>query len=286
MTLFGLLKKKKKDPLERLRTILEGFELPSFPKASLEILKTLRDPRATSVEIARKISADPGIHLNVLKTVNSAAFGLPRRISSIEHAVALLGRARLESLVLPLAVRDTLPKIETPCLDLKKFWLSACCRASLARQVAKILHPTSHVECFTAGLLQDMAIPVIMHVKKHSYCPTLETWNNAKEVSLDDLERKNFGFDHQSVGALMAEQWNLPSYLVKAIGAHHRLKDGVDPAIYLVSHIRYHQDPSTGPDIDILLEVAQKELELSAETIKPLIEQAFRDAEDLARIFI
>ncbi len=286
MALFGFLRKKKKDPLEELHHLLEGFELPSFPKAALEILKTLRDPRATSVEIARKISADPGIHLNVLKTVNSAAFGLPRRISSIEHAVALLGRARLESLVLPLAVRDTLPKIDTPCLDLKKFWLSACRRASLARQVAKILHPTTHVESFTAGLLQDMAIPVIMHVKKQSYCPTLETWNSAKEVSLDDLERKNFGFDHQTVGALMAEEWNLPGYLVQAIGAHHRLKDGVEPAIYLVSHIRYNRDPEDGPDLDLLLDVAQKELHLSAETMKPLIEKAFADAEDLARVFV
>lgn len=286
MPLFGLFRKKKKDPLQEIRELLDGFELPSFPKAALQILETLRDPKSTSVEIAKKIAADPGIHLTVLKTVNSAAFGLTRRISSIEHAVALLGRARLESLVLPLAVRETLPKIETPCLDFKKFWLSACRRASLARQVAKLLHPATHVESFTAGLLQDMAIPVIMHVKKKRYCPTLENWNMEKGVTLDALEREKFGFDHQRVGVLMAEEWNLPEYLLNAIGKHHRLQDGVDPAVYLVSHIRYNSDLEGALDTDLLLEIAEEELKLSKETMIPLIEKAFSDAEELARIFI
>jgi HD-like signal output (HDOD) protein len=84
----------------------------------------------------------------------------------------------------------------------------------------------------------------------------------------------------------MAEEWNLPEYLINAIAQHHRLEGGVDPAIYLVSHIRYNQELTDTPDIEVLLEVAKKELNISQETMSPIIEEAFRDAEDLARVFI
>ncbi len=284
MAFFGFFKRKR-DPLKELKELLEGFELPSFPKAAMQVLDTLRDPKATATQIARTIEADPGIYINVLKTINSAAFGLPREVVSMEHAVALLGRARLESLILPLAVKDCLPQINVPCLDLKRFWLAACRRGSLARHVAKILHPTTHVEAFSAGLLQDLAVPVIMHVKQKMYCPTLETWNVNKDTRLDELERKQFGFDHQTIGALMAEQWNLPDYLIRAISKHHYLENGTDPAVYLVSHIRYNQDLYENSEIDLLIEIAQKKLGLSRETIFHVIDQSLRDAEELVAIF-
>ncbi|NPA49018.1 MAG: HDOD domain-containing protein [Thermodesulfobacteria bacterium] len=285
MGFLGFLKKRKKtDPRKELRELLGGFELPYFPKAAMSALEALRDPQTPTFEIARRISADPGIHVRVLKTVNSAAFGLPRKVSNIEHAVALLGRARLESLILPLAVHQTLPKFKSACLDLELFWLAAAKRGSLARQIAQVLHPNTNVESFSAGLLQDMAIPVIIHLKEKIYCPTLQNWNQDPRVNLVELEKERFGFDHQNIGGLMAEEWNLPDFLVQAVSAHHHPE--IEPAVYLVSHIRYQHDPDHSLEKEIIVEEARDKFNLRADLTMNMIKKAEQEATELAKIFL
>ena len=287
MGFIGLLKNRFsfKDPRRELKKLLDDFELPHFPKAAMYILEGIRDPNTPTFEIARRVAADPGIHLRVLKTVNSAAFGLPKKVTNIEHAVALLGRARLESLILPLAVKETLPRFKAKCLHQKLFWLGAARRGSLARQIAQVLNPVSHVEAFSAGLLQDMAIPVIMHLKEKIYCPTLETWNVEKEVRLDELEKRELGFDHQDIGALMAEEWNLPEYLLTAVSSHHHYEEGKDPAVYLVSHLRYREDPTETPEAEIIVEEAYDKFNLAKDSTLMMIKRAYQEAEELAQIF-
>ncbi len=284
MGFFGFLKKKREsNTRQKLREILKGFELPYFPKAAILALEALRDPNTPTFEIARRIAADPGIHIRVLKTVNSAAFGLPRKVSNIEHAVALLGRARLESLILPLAVNQSLPKFKSACLDLELFWLTAARRGCLARQLAQALHPNTSVESFSAGLLQDMAIPVIMHLQEKIYCPTLESWNQDPKANLVELERREFGFDHQTVGTLMAEEWNLPDYLVQAISSHHQPE--IEPAIYLVSHLRYkHDDEALAKEI--IVEEARDKYSLSPDLTLNMLRKAEEEAGELAQIFL
>ena len=62
--------------------------------------------------VAYQLEGDPGLNVKVLKTVNSAAFGLSTRVSNLHHAVTLLGRSRLETIVLPQAVNNILPSVD------------------------------------------------------------------------------------------------------------------------------------------------------------------------------
>ncbi len=288
MGFVGFIKKRlsSSDPRKKLRKILKDFELPHFPKSVLFILDGVRDPNVPTFEVARRVATDPGIHLRVLKTVNSAAFGLSKKVTNIEHAVALLGRARLEALILPLAIQETLPRFQAPCLDQKLFWLGAARRGSLARQIAQLLCPTTHVEAFSAGLLQDMAIPVIMHLKASIYCPNLESWNVEKDLHLDEIEKKELGFDHQEVGKLMGEEWFLPEALVEAISSHHRYFEGQNPGVYLASFIRYKKDPTESPEEELILEEAYTKFNLAKDTTRNVLYRAYKEAEDLAKIFI
>ena len=67
-------------------------EMASLPQIYHTLTTLLKDPDSTPAEIARAIQMDPFIAAKVLKTVNSAFFGFPRQIDSIEQAVTLLGR--------------------------------------------------------------------------------------------------------------------------------------------------------------------------------------------------
>ena len=57
---------------------------------------------------------------------------------------------------------------------------------------------------------------------------------------LHNLEQEEFTFDHQVVGSLMAEEWDLSEYLINAISQHHSDADAnkINPAVQLVAFIR------------------------------------------------
>ena len=67
-------KKKKTD---RLKEILGDYELPRFRKTIFETLQRLREPAATSADIAEVMSLDPDLTSRVMRTVNSTALSTP-----------------------------------------------------------------------------------------------------------------------------------------------------------------------------------------------------------------
>jgi HD-like signal output (HDOD) protein len=201
--------------------------------------------------------------------------------------VTLLGRSRLESLILPLGVKSAVPGIRNATLDAKSFWLTAARRACLADRIAGILHPATRVEAFTAGLLQDMAIPVMIDLKKNEYSRTFEQWNRTRDIRLDQAEKQAHGFDHQDVGALMAGEWNLPEYLVRSIRFHHADGTGQDtaePAVRMVSQIHYAGKTEEPAIVEAVSALLSDKLAMSGGTAEKLVKEAFHQADEFASL--
>ena len=274
--MLTFLKKRNKKPGAKLRSLLGKFELPSFNATVMKVLSLLRNPDSSVKEIAGQVQIDPGMHVKTLSTVNAAAFGLASKVSNIQHAVTLLGRSRLESIIISIAVKEALPEIQSPHLDGRRFWETASERACLAGALAGCLHPSTKAESFISALLQDMAIPVIMHADRERYSVVLEQWFAGQESMLDKIEKKALGYDHAAIGALMAEEWNLPEHIVKAIGGHHGENgDGnAEAAVKLVSHLRYVD----ADKVCTLREKCMTEYEMDAHRIDEMIQKAFEDA--------
>ena len=131
------------------------------------------------------------------------------------------------------------------------------------------------------GLLQDMAIPVLATVKKEDYGTLWEHWNENEDAWLHLLEKESFGYDHPQIGALMAEAWDLPEYLVGAISGHHSWngESNTEPAVRLVSLLRDNDEvDSLAP----LVEKCRLEFGMDEEKISEMISNAFEDAKDLS----
>lgn len=278
-----MLKKRIRRDGQELRELLNGFQLPSFSAAIMNVLGLLRDPESSMNDIAKQLEIDPGMHVKVLKTVNSAAFGLSTRVANIPHAVSLLGRSRLESIVLSFAVKDTLPPTDMACFDMGQFWRSAARRARLAQALAQRIHPDTQSESFSAAFLQDIAVPVLMATKREPYLTVYNQWRNSPEERLDLLEKEVFGLDHPTIGALMAEDWGLPDYLVRMISGHHsgEKAPNVETAVRLVSYIRDNTDLD---GTDRLIEYCREECGMAPEVTREMVEKAFKEAEQLSRL--
>lgn len=281
--MFKFLNRKKEDPRAELRALLGDYEVPSMPATAIKLLGLLRDPETPMAEIASQVEMDPGLTVKILQLINSAAFGLLSQVSNLQHAVSLLGRSRLESLVLAFAAAAQVPN-PMVCLKSRQFWGAAARRATLARALAQHMHAATQAEAFTAGLLQDIAVPLLAGKDPEAYATLLERWHTEDTANLDALEREAFGHDHASVGALMAEDWGLPEYLIHAIAGHHEPEEGlvVEPAVRLVSLLRYSTD-SDGREA--VMESAEAEYGIEIALAEEMIDGAFADAEQVAGMF-
>ena len=277
--MLRFLKRRKQDPKDVIRDLFGDSELPSFPTAVMEVLSLLRDPESELRDVEFKIERDPGLSVKVLRAVNSAAFGLSKRVSNVGHAVSLLGRSRLESLVLSVAVNAVLPVPNNTGFDYSAFWRTAARRACLARLLAQLMHPITEIEAFTAGLLQDMGIPLLAMKKTEAYAGVYQTWQNDPLSSLEELELEAFGFDHAEVGAIIAETWGLPQYLVDAISGHHNWggEHHVEEAVQLVSLLR---DSEVDDGTLKLIEVGSVEFGADSEVLQQLVNDAVENANE------
>ena len=98
----------KSDPKERLKKILGPYELPRFRKTVFETLRRLRDPDSQPNQITEVMSMDPDLSSKVMRTVNSSAYAPRTKITSLDHAIMMMGRSSLERIVMMLGA-DALP---------------------------------------------------------------------------------------------------------------------------------------------------------------------------------
>lgn len=283
--MLRFLKRRKRDPKEVIQELFGDTELPSFPSAVMEVMSLLRNPDSAIRDIEFEIERDPGLSVKVLRTVNSAAFGLSKNVGHVGHAVSLLGRSRLESIVLSVAVNAVLPQKDDSGFDFSAFWGTAAKRACLAKLLAQQLHPITEIEAFTAGLLQDMGIPLLAMQKGKEYVKVYQKWQNDPLSSLEELEQDIFGFDHTQVGSIVAASWDLPQYLVDAIAGHHTWGGDhhVEEAVQLVSLLR---DSTVDDGLTKIMEVGVADFGAESEQLETLIAKSIEDAREYYKMLV
>ena len=118
--------------LQRMRAKVEAINaLPTVPSNLRKISVMLEKPRLTMDEIARFVANDPALTTKVLRMVNSAAYGFPGRISSVSHAIMLLGLNVIRGLLLGISVFDLMQK------NMAGLWEHSCACAVAARCIAQ-----------------------------------------------------------------------------------------------------------------------------------------------------
>lgn len=268
-----------------MKAVLGDYTLPSFPVIVMSALEKVRDTDTSNSDISELVATDPGLSVRLMTTVNSAAYALKHKVNNIDHAVSLMGRGELESILISMAVHEVMPTDDIPVFDAPRFWAAAARRASLARGLADLIDPSSRSESFTAALLQDMAIPILARERAVDYGPVLEHWYT-NGTDLVALEREVFDWDHATVAMWMCDDWAFPDRIAEAIGAHHGTGDSelaALPAVSLVSVLK-DQDENTG--VEELVELASEIYNLPKDQMIELVDESFISAKEISRMFV
>ena len=206
---------------EGMRACVGGAsELPSPPATARALNRALEDEFMTLQDITSIVERDAAVAVKVLKLVNSAYFGLGRRVVSIEQAVRQLGLRSLRSLVMAHALFQELAGPNAPLLEQEQ------ARSLMAAQYARRFRLSSRESevASTAALLHNVGTLVLMLRAPDAFRSALE---HAAEhhVSMAEAERAVIGVTHAEVGAYLLRLWGLPEEVVEAVGVHHRPLD-------------------------------------------------------------
>jgi serine phosphatase RsbU (regulator of sigma subunit) len=194
-------------------------DLPAPPKDAIRIVQACANRRIDSRDLAQLVANDPVLTAELLRVANSAFFGLVSQVKSVARAVTVLGNRALRNVVLCISMRDALRKDSIPGFDIDAYWEDALWRAVSARSLAGLAHLDAD-ECFTAGLLQDFGLLVMLYLKPEQ----VQHWDllaSATPESRRDLEIDLFQCAHDEVGLTLATSWGLPPDLALAMGYHH-----------------------------------------------------------------
>ena len=145
----------KPNELDRIVSSLD--KIPTLPVIYTKLGKLLQSPDATIQAVSNIISEDQVIAAKVLKFVNSAFYGFPQRIGSIQRAIVILGFNTIKNLVFATSVFDIFRGVETmSAFDKKSFWKHCIGCAVASRVLAEAADLRNPDEVFTGGLLHDI----------------------------------------------------------------------------------------------------------------------------------
>lgn len=199
-----------------------SLSLPSFPRVLKDILDTLDDPDANFHVLTRAISLDPLIGARVLWVANTAAVRGRREsaVTDIATATSLAGVTRVRHIAIisslstfAAGVRHKLPTAFWP----HSVSVGVCCE-ELAQQVDVPVSPSS---ALVAGLLHDIGQLWLSHFDADRLAGCWQA-AQARHVPIEAAEIECFSVSHATIGAWLADAWNLPADIVAAIAGHHQ----------------------------------------------------------------
>lgn len=208
-------------------------ELLSLSEVCIELNKLMNSPHCTAKAVEEIVSLDPGLTARLLKIVNSAYYGFEKKITTVSHAITIIGNAELQNLVLATSAVDNFEKIPSDLVDMAGFWHHSVACGLMAKHLASLSGHRNASKLFVAGLLHDIGRLIIFYYSPDEAKLILESANN-DDYQLLTAEIKVLGFSHAQVGAELARVWLLPDLLECSISSHHKPLDS-DPKFRIES---------------------------------------------------
>jgi HD-like signal output (HDOD) protein len=197
--------------------------LATLPEVTVQILRTVEDPRSSASQLHRIVSNDPALVARILKVVNSAFYGLPGQVASIERAIVLLGLHAVKNLAVAASLGQLFRGNLKLCGDFapKDLWAHCVGVGVAARGLARMMKLHVADEAFLAGMIHDVGLVVHLQVTPEKLRQVCER-SLAGEADFCQIEREVIGVDHQEMGRALAAHWKFPRTCQMAAGYHHR----------------------------------------------------------------
>jgi HD-like signal output (HDOD) protein len=273
-------------------TLIKDVKIPPLPAAVNRLIAEINRSEPDIDRLVKLISSDPEIASKVIKTVNSSLYSPRVPIADVKRAVTLMGLAQIRSIILAYATMDALPRPKGDLFNQNAFWIDSLLRAILARALSRPLFSGQMDEVFTASLLSELAVPVLLCVWNEYYEPVVREWETSPK-RLSEIEREHFGWDHAQAGAWIVQSWEFPEEMICYIGAHNLSMDKIEELdlqgtlvapLAIAALLPSVLKPDPAPAIEIFNESVNR-LEMNAHQFAGAIGEAKETLTELLALF-
>lgn len=272
--------------------VLNCPRLPSLPTIAVEVIELCRTSDINIKQIATTISNDPALSSKILKTVNSSYYGLSQSVSTISHALVILGLNSVKTLALGFSLVSSFKSRDDTEFDMMEFWKRSLFGAVGARSIAQKAGLLEHEEAFLGGLFADLGVLAMVQTigKSDGYIELLSEAGDDNDL-LIKLERERLGASHADVGSQLAEKWKLPPVLVAPI-KYHEAPAKAPPAVEKIvkavslgyqSAALFLNNPKASVD-DFIVELRQS-FQLNNSDCEELVQVIGEGTTEMARLF-
>lgn len=188
------------------------FTIPPRPEVLIKLTKEFARTEPDIDLIIMVLKQDPGLYSLVLSAANLPGFGRTQQVSSISHAIMLLGLKRLFSLIRLSVMKRSL----SSDAQLERFWDTATEVAFISQEITKRYTTLDQDTAYTIGMLHDCGIPLMIQADKTFKDLLRDAHGKPVEVLLT-LEQTRYGVNHFTLGAKLAEKWQIPTIAQQVI---------------------------------------------------------------------
>ncbi|EHM10826.1 putative signal transduction protein [Thermanaerovibrio velox DSM 12556] len=274
-----------------LHLVRQQVRLSSFPAIYFKLREVIDSPVSSAAKIAEVVSKDPALTVRLLRLVNSSYYGFPKRIDSIQRAVAIVGTNQLTALAMAVSAMGAFRGVPSSRMDVGAFWEHSVACAVTARVIAFTLKMPNEEQFFLSGLLHDIG-RLVLFSKVPWVMKSLMEGALFEGVPTYVLEGRHLGFDHGRLGERLLKEWNIPDFIRVLVGGHHDPMGCDMPREASVVHLadavalamRWGSSGSSlTPPVD---PAVPRMLELPPEGLPVVVSQAARQIAEIRRIFL
>ena len=200
-------------------------DLPPLPNIVSQAMEMLSDIETPVEEIEAVISQDQALVANLIKVGNSALYGGLQKVSTLRQILARLGLKTTRNLILTSSARGYFLSNKKGMRTWgQNLWQHSVETGLAARRIADAIGFSDPEEAFIGGLVHDIGKLIILMLFPDPFKEILKL----KKVDLmnsKSAENQIIGLDHEQIGRLLMDRWNMPDSAKACAEYHHRYQD-------------------------------------------------------------
>ena len=204
-----------------ITTIKERIKnIPSLPEIITKSIEIMQDENASVGDLSKVISNDIGLTARVLKLVNSAYYGFPKQISTIQQSISILGFTTIKGVILSASIYKMFSNKNNQTFNYKDFWKHSLLVASSSRMLSKYVESNFKEDIFAAAFLHDIGKIILAQYDWQNYSQVCSQ-KNLSDLEMMKVEEQYCGLNHCEIANIVAYSWNLPEIFCDIITYHH-----------------------------------------------------------------
>jgi putative nucleotidyltransferase with HDIG domain len=210
-------------PAENLskRAMMALGKLPPFSPILNKLLASLAGQDVSFATLGDLIEKDTVVAGNILHLVNSALYARRATITSVRHALALLGMDKVRNTLLGMSISRMWSQVKAPPIwSMGRFNRHSASVAVLSDQIAGRVNADYAEGAFVAGLLHDLGRLLIALGLPDEFGRLVKLHEQSGK-SWTECETELLGFTHAKLSADALAMWKFPEEVQVAVRDHH-----------------------------------------------------------------